>query len=109
MWGYFSIDSSGLVHEFADSQFGHVFAHGPDRESARRLTTSVAQCNYSTLTIFIMCLYSAMCRAMVVALKELEIRGEIRTTMEYIVNLMQVRILDDSRSVAFRPCVLSAV
>eukprot|EP01041_Mallomonas_annulata_P000604 gene604-1167_t len=63
VWGYFSVDSSGLVHEFADSQFGHVFAHGPDRESARR--------------------------AMVVALKELEIRGEIRTTMEYIVNLMQ--------------------
>ena len=26
VWGYFSIDNSGLVHEFADSQFGHIFA-----------------------------------------------------------------------------------
>lgn len=63
VWGYFSIDSSGLVHEFADSQFGHVFASGVDRESARR--------------------------AMVVALKELEIRGSIRTTVEYIVKMIQ--------------------
>ena len=28
VWGYFSVDSSGTVHEFADSQFGHLFAHG---------------------------------------------------------------------------------
>ncbi|CAN0455563.1 unnamed protein product, partial [Scytosiphon promiscuus] len=32
VWGYFSVDSSGLVHEFADSQFGHLFARGADRE-----------------------------------------------------------------------------
>jgi Carbamoyl-phosphate synthase L chain, ATP binding domain len=36
VWGYFSVDSSGLVHEFADSQFGHLFAGGQDRESARK-------------------------------------------------------------------------
>ncbi len=47
VWGYFSINNSGLIHEFADSQFGHIFAGGVDRESARR--------------------------AMIVALKELQI------------------------------------
>lgn len=28
-----------LVHEFADSQFGHLFARGGDRETARRHMT----------------------------------------------------------------------
>jgi acetyl-CoA carboxylase / biotin carboxylase 1 len=37
VWGYFSVNNSGLVHEFADSQFGHIFASGPDRESARKV------------------------------------------------------------------------
>jgi acetyl/propionyl-CoA carboxylase alpha subunit len=64
VWGYFSVDSSGLVHEFADSQFGHLFAGGPTREMARK--------------------------SMVLALKELSIRGDIRTTVEYISVLMQV-------------------
>lgn len=36
VWGYFSIDSSGRVHEFADSQLGHIFAFGATRETARR-------------------------------------------------------------------------
>lgn len=63
VWGYFSVNSSGLIHEFSDSQFGHLFAHGKDRESARR--------------------------AMVVALKELEIRGEMRTTVEYLIRLLE--------------------
>eukprot|EP01035_Chromulina_nebulosa_P020054 gene20054-26034_t len=63
VWGYFSVNSSGLIHEFADSQFGHIFAGGPDRETARR--------------------------AMIVALKELQIRGEIRTTIEYIIKMLQ--------------------
>lgn len=63
VWGYFSVNNSGMIHEFADSQFGHVFASGKDRESARR--------------------------AMVVALKQLQIRGDIRTTIEYIIRMMQ--------------------
>jgi acetyl-CoA carboxylase / biotin carboxylase 1 len=63
VWGYFAVNSSGLIHEFSDSQFGHLFAHGKDRESARR--------------------------AMVVALKELEIRGEMRTTVEYLIRLLE--------------------
>ena len=63
VWGYFAVNSSGAIHEFSDSQFGHVFAHGHDRESARR--------------------------AMIVALKELEIRGDMRTTVEYIIRMME--------------------
>ena len=63
VWGYFSVCGSGNIHEFSDSQFGHIFASGPDRESARR--------------------------ACVMALKELQIRGNIRTTTEYIIKMMQ--------------------
>jgi biotin carboxylase len=36
VWGYFSVFGRGAVHEFADSQFGHVFASGATREAARR-------------------------------------------------------------------------
>ncbi|KAL7542222.1 hypothetical protein ACHAXR_012111 [Thalassiosira sp. AJA248-18] len=66
VWGYFSMDSSGAIHEFADSQFGHLFASGPNREQARR--------------------------NMVLALKELSIRGDISTTVDYISKLIE---LDD--------------
>ncbi len=66
VWGYFSMDSSGSIHEFADSQFGHLFANGSDREEARR--------------------------NMVLALKELSIRGDISTTVDYISKLIE---LDD--------------
>jgi acetyl-CoA carboxylase / biotin carboxylase 1 len=62
-WGYFSIAPSGGLHEYADSQFGHIFAYGQDRESARK--------------------------NMVVALKELIIRGEFRTTVEYLIELLE--------------------
>ena len=64
VWGYFSMDSSGSVHEFADSQFGHLFANGVDRETARR--------------------------NMVLALKELSIRGDISTTVDYISRLIEL-------------------
>jgi acetyl-CoA carboxylase / biotin carboxylase 1 len=64
VWGYFSMDSSGSIHEFADSQFGHLFASGPDREQARR--------------------------NMVLALKELSIRGDISTTVDYISKLIEL-------------------
>ena len=63
VWGYFSVDNSSRVHEFADSQFGHIFASGTTREAARR--------------------------AMITALKELTIRGDIRTTVEYIIKMIQ--------------------
>lgn len=34
VWGYFSVSSCGSLHEFADSQFGHIFAWGETRERA---------------------------------------------------------------------------
>ncbi|GMI39491.1 hypothetical protein TeGR_g6007, partial [Tetraparma gracilis] len=64
VWGYFSMDSSGNVHEFADSQFGHLFANGIDREQARK--------------------------NMIMALKELSIRGDISTTVDYISQLIEL-------------------
>ena len=35
VWGYFSISAMGGLHEYADSQFGHCFSWGEDREDAR--------------------------------------------------------------------------
>jgi acetyl-CoA carboxylase/biotin carboxylase 1 len=63
VWGYFSVGANGGIHEFADSQFGHLFAKGPTREAARR--------------------------SLVLALKEMQVRGEIRTTVEYLVQLLE--------------------
>ncbi|XP_033113516.1 acetyl-CoA carboxylase-like [Anneissia japonica] len=63
VWGYFSVSASGGLHEFADSQFGHCFSYGEDREEARE--------------------------SMVVALKELSIRGDFRTTVEYLIKLLE--------------------
>ena len=70
VWGYFSMDSSGSIHEFADSQFGHLFASGSDREQARR--------------------------NMVLALKELSIRGDISTTVDYISKLIELEDFVDN-------------
>ena len=61
VWGYFSTYKG--VHEFSDSQFGHLFAWGANRAIARN--------------------------NMVCALKELTIRGDIRTTVEYLITLME--------------------
>ncbi|KAI8067073.1 acetyl-CoA carboxylase [Gongronella butleri] len=63
VWGYFSVGSSGAMHEYADSQFGHIFAYGENRQQARK--------------------------NMVIALKELSIRGDFRTTVEYIIRLLE--------------------
>ncbi|XP_061459332.1 acetyl-CoA carboxylase 2 isoform X2 [Rhineura floridana] len=63
VWGYFSVAATGGLHEFADSQFGHCFSWGENREEA-----------ISNL---------------VVALKELSIRGDFRTTVEYLVKLLE--------------------
>eukprot|EP00565_Helicotheca_tamesis_P003884 CAMPEP_0185725054 /NCGR_PEP_ID=MMETSP1171-20130828/1378_1 /TAXON_ID=374046 /ORGANISM="Helicotheca tamensis, Strain CCMP826" /LENGTH=2089 /DNA_ID=CAMNT_0028393057 /DNA_START=20 /DNA_END=6289 /DNA_ORIENTATION=+ len=65
VWGYFSVGANGGIHEFADSQFGHLFAKGATREEARK--------------------------ALVLALKEIEVRGEIRTTVEYLVQLLETK------------------
>jgi acetyl-CoA carboxylase/biotin carboxylase 1 len=63
VWGYFSVGPNGGIHEFADSQFGHLFAKAATRELARK--------------------------ALILALKEIEVRGEIRTTVEYLVQLLE--------------------
>ncbi|XP_059482101.1 acetyl-CoA carboxylase isoform X3 [Neocloeon triangulifer] len=63
VWGYFSVAAAGGLHEFADSQFGHCFSWGEDREQARE--------------------------NLVIALKELSIRGDFRTTVEYLITLLE--------------------
>lgn len=63
VWGYFSVGASGGLHEFADSQFGHCFSWGECREEARE--------------------------NLVLALKELSIRGDFRTTVEYLITLLE--------------------
>jgi len=71
VWGYFSVAANGNIHEFSDSQFGHVFAHGATREIARR--------------------------NMAVALKELSIRGELRTTVEYLKTIVECDDFKENR------------
>ncbi|GMM33844.1 acetyl-CoA carboxylase [Saccharomycopsis crataegensis] len=63
VWGYFSLSENGTIHSFSDSQFGHIFAYGENREESRK--------------------------HMVVALKELSIRGEFKTTVEYLIKLLE--------------------
>lgn len=63
VWGYFSLSAVGGLHEYADSQFGHCFSWGDTRESARE--------------------------NLVFALKELSIRGDFRTTVEYLIKLLE--------------------
>jgi len=64
VWGYFSVSGiGGGLHEFADSQFGHLFAHGRDRDDARK--------------------------SIILALKELSIRGDVHTPVEYLVSLLE--------------------
>ncbi|CAL1129637.1 unnamed protein product [Cladocopium goreaui] len=62
-WGYFSVWTHAAIHEFADSQFGHLFARGEDREEARK--------------------------TLVLALQNLDVVGEIRTPTDYLVQLLQ--------------------
>lgn len=70
VWGYFSVGSAGGLHEFADSQFGHIFAYGQDRSESRK--------------------------NMVMALKELSIRGDFRTTVEYLIKLLETQAFEDN-------------
>ncbi|GAA6021680.1 hypothetical protein JCM10207_008111 [Rhodosporidiobolus poonsookiae] len=70
VWGYFSVAAAGGLHEFADSQFGHIFAYGSDRSESRK--------------------------NMVVALKELSIRGDFRTTVEYLIKLLETEAFEEN-------------
>uniref|UniRef100_A0A1I7ZJC0 Acetyl-CoA carboxylase n=1 Tax=Steinernema glaseri TaxID=37863 RepID=A0A1I7ZJC0_9BILA len=63
VWGYFSVSSSGKVHEYADSQFGHLFARGNNRRKA---------------------VSNLIC-----ALKELELRATFTSQVNYLIGLLQ--------------------
>jgi acetyl-CoA carboxylase/biotin carboxylase 1 len=70
VWGYFSVSAAGGIHNFSDSQFGHIFAYGENRQASRK--------------------------HMVVALKELSIRGDFRTTVEYLIKLLETPAFEDN-------------
>lgn len=90
VWGYFSVIASGSIHEFADSQFGHCFAWGENREDARRYSFAMQKClvhaSYIQLPKIIL---KMIIRNMVVALQKLSIRADFRTTVEYLIKLME--------------------
>jgi len=70
VWGYFSVGAASSIHNFSDSQFGHIFAYGENRQASRK--------------------------HMVVALKELSIRGDFRTTVEYLIKLLETPAFEDN-------------
>ena len=70
VWGYFSVGTAGGIHSFSDSQFGHIFAWGENRTASRK--------------------------HMVVALKELSIRGEFQTTVEYLIKLLETPAFEEN-------------
>ena len=70
VWGYFSVANQSSIHSFSDSQFGHIFAFGENRQSSRK--------------------------HMIVALKELSIRGDFRTTVEYLIKLLETADFEDN-------------
>lgn len=70
VWGYFSVSSASSIHSFSDSQFGHIFAYGENRSASRK--------------------------HMVVALKELNIRGDFKTTVEYLIKLLETPAFEEN-------------
>ena len=70
VWGYFSVGTQGGIHSYSDSQFGHIFAYGENRQASRK--------------------------HMVIALKELSIRGDFKTTVEYLIKLLQTEAFEDN-------------
>ncbi|CAD7971753.1 unnamed protein product [Amoebophrya sp. A25] len=76
VWGYFSVATPGAVHEFADSQFGHVFSIGRTREAARK--------------------------ALIISLQHLHVEGEIRTTVDVLPKLLKLtRFVDNQVDTAW--------
>ncbi|WLF76810.1 acetyl-coenzyme-A carboxylase [Lodderomyces elongisporus] len=71
VWGYFSVANQSSIHSFSDSQFGHIFAFGENRQASRK--------------------------HMVVALKELSIRGDFKTTVEYLIKLLETPDFEDNK------------
>eukprot|EP01116_Phalansterium_solitarium_P020509 TRINITY_DN6083_c0_g1_i2.p1 TRINITY_DN6083_c0_g1~~TRINITY_DN6083_c0_g1_i2.p1 ORF type:complete len:1954 (+),score=684.67 TRINITY_DN6083_c0_g1_i2:86-5863(+) len=71
VWGYFSVGAMGGLHEYADSQFGHVFARGRTREQARR--------------------------ELVLALKDLSIRGDISNARAFLLQLLETDVFKNNK------------
>ena len=72
VWGYFSVKTPAAeVHAFADSQFGHIFAHGRTRKAAARLLQ--------------------------LALKRLHVVGEICTNVPYVAELIRTEDFLENR------------
>jgi len=69
-WGYFSVGANGGIHEYADSQFGHIFAHGGTREEARK--------------------------ALMLSLRNMDVVGDIRNPVEYLVELLGMNAFIDN-------------
>jgi acetyl-CoA carboxylase/biotin carboxylase 1 len=70
VWGYFSVSNNSSIHNFSDSQFGHIFAYGESRSASRK--------------------------HMIMALKELSIRGDFQTTTEYLIKLLETPAFIDN-------------
>ncbi|KAG9258518.1 acetyl-CoA carboxylase [Emericellopsis atlantica] len=70
VWGYFSVGNQGGIHSYSDSQFGHIFAYGENRAASRK--------------------------HMVIALKELSIRGDFKTTVEYLIKLLETEDFEEN-------------
>ncbi len=70
VWGYFSVGTQGGIHNFSDSQFGHIFAYGENRQASRK--------------------------HMVIALKELSIRGDFKNIVEYLIKLLETAAFEDN-------------
>ena len=70
VWGYFSVGTQGGIHSYSDSQFGHIFAYGENRSASRK--------------------------HMVIALKELSIRGDFKTTVEYLIKLLETEGFEEN-------------
>lgn len=62
-WGYFSVYSSAKIHDYSDSQFGHVFSQAPTRAEAIKL--------------------------MVATLRDTQIQADFRTTLSYVAALLE--------------------
>eukprot|EP01055_Gregarina_sp_Pseudo9_P005146 Gregarina_sp_Pseudo_9__5145@NODE_543_length_2603_cov_5_671217_g513_i0_p1_GENE_NODE_543_length_2603_cov_5_671217_g513_i0NODE_543_length_2603_cov_5_671217_g513_i0_p1_ORF_typecomplete_len834_score176_79CPSase_L_D2/PF02786_17/2_4e59Biotin_carb_C/PF02785_19/1_5e23Biotin_carb_C/PF02785_19/6_9e03Biotin_carb_N/PF00289_22/1_1e22ATPgrasp_3/PF02655_14/3_2e16Biotin_lipoyl/PF00364_22/2_1e03Biotin_lipoyl/PF00364_22/2_5e12ATPgrasp/PF02222_22/2e11ATPgrasp_Ter/PF15632_6/2_4e10Dala_Dala_lig_C/PF07478_13/3e10ATPgr len=63
VWAYFSVGTTSRIHQYADSQFGHIFATGPNREAARTV--------------------------LLLSLRSLIVRGEICTNVEALQKILE--------------------
>ncbi|CAF1570312.1 unnamed protein product, partial [Didymodactylos carnosus] len=76
------VKASGDLHEFTDSQFGHCFSWGESRNDARE--------------------------NLVVALKELSIRGDFHSTVEILIKLLETEsYLNNTLDTSWLDCLIA--